>query len=78
MKSKHKMAKKCKWCGSSRHISKACSIKHKHQALLDGVPLGRCGFDVIMEINYTKPRGIALPFNYFSANYWQNRLITGL
>jgi len=45
------MAKKCKWCGSSKHISKACAIKHKHQALLDGVPLVRCGFDVIMEID---------------------------
>ena len=68
--------KKCKWCGSSRHISKACSIKHKHQALIDGVPLGRCGFDVIMEIDFTKKA--TLPISYFSANYWQNCLIVGL
>jgi hypothetical protein len=72
------MAKnKCKWCGSSRHISKACSIKHKHQALLDGVPLGRCGFDVIMEIDFTKKHDV-LPISYFSANYWRNRLVMGL
>ena len=63
--------KKCKWCGSSRHISKACSIKHKHQALIDGVPLLKCGFDVIMEIDFGDP-------SYFSSRYWQNRRMVGL
>jgi hypothetical protein len=46
------MKTKCKWCGSKKHLSKACAIKHKHQALLDGVPLVRCGFDAIMEIDF--------------------------
>ncbi|KKN22336.1 hypothetical protein LCGC14_0916020 [marine sediment metagenome] len=46
------MIRKCKWCGSKKHISKACAIKHKHQALLDGVPLARCGFDAIIEIDF--------------------------
>ncbi len=65
------MAKrKCEWCGSSRHKSKACSIKHKHQALIDGVPLLKCGFDVIMEIDFAP--------SYFSSRYWQNHLTIGL
>lgn len=46
------MANKCKWCGSSRHKSKACSIQHKHQMLLDGVPLSKCGFDAILDITF--------------------------
>ncbi len=45
------MAKrKCKWCGSSKHTSGNCSIKQKHQKLLDGVPVEHCGFDAVIEI----------------------------
>lgn len=61
---------KCKWCGSSRHKSKACSIQHKHQMLLDGVPLEKCGFDAVLDINFGN--GYSLP------SYWQNFVIYGL